>query len=71
MYPLWSGDMTEFQNLGLQPTDMGMMPFPGMNDKCRPVLQASNSFFMIGKDIQRRGGPPFRTRRRTATSFGR
>jgi multiple sugar transport system permease protein len=57
MYPLWSGDMTEFQNLGLQPDDMGMMPFPGMNVKCRPVLQASNSFFMIGKDVLRRGGP--------------
>lgn len=57
MYPLWSGDMTEFQNLGLQPQDMGMLPFPGMNEKCRPVVQASNSFFMIGKDIQRRGGP--------------
>ena len=57
MYPLWSGDMTEFQNLGLQPDDMGMMPFPGMNEQCRPVLQASNSFFMIGKDVLRRGGP--------------
>ncbi|MCE5239650.1 extracellular solute-binding protein [bacterium] len=57
MYPLWSGDMTEFQNLGLQPDDMGMMPFPGMNEHCQPVLQASNSFFMIGKDVLRRGGP--------------
>jgi ABC-type sugar transport system permease subunit len=57
MYPLWSGDMTEFQNLGLQPQDMGMMPFPGMNADCKPVLQASNSFFMIGKDVLRRGGP--------------
>ena len=57
MYPLWSGDMTEFQNIGLQPQDMGMMPFPGMNAQCKPVLQASNSFFMIGKDVLRRGGP--------------
>jgi len=57
MYPLWSGDMTEFQNLGLQPDDMGMMPFPGMNEHCQPVLQASNSFFMMGKDVLRRGGP--------------
>ncbi|MEI6499616.1 MAG: extracellular solute-binding protein, partial [Armatimonadota bacterium] len=57
MYPLWSGDMTEFQNIGLQPQDMGMMPFPGMNSTCRPVLQASNSFFMIGKDVLHRGGP--------------
>lgn len=56
MYPLWAGDMTEFQNLGIPPDDLGMMPFPGMNSKCRPVLQASNSFFMIGKDVLRRGG---------------
>ncbi|MEN6303725.1 MAG: extracellular solute-binding protein [Armatimonadia bacterium] len=56
MYPLWAGDMTEFQNLGIPPDDLGMMPFPGMNSSCRPVLQASNSFFMIGKDVLRRGG---------------
>jgi multiple sugar transport system permease protein len=56
MYPLWAGDMTEFQNLGIPPDDLGMMPFPAMNDKLRPVLQASNSFFMIGKDVLRRGG---------------
>ena len=56
MYPLWSGDMTEFENMGLQPTDMGMFPFPGMTEKQQPVLQASNSFFMIGKDVLERGG---------------
>jgi len=56
MYPLWSGDMTEFENLGLDPSDMGMMPFPAMNSSLRPVLQASNSFFMIGKDVLHRGG---------------
>ena len=56
MYPLWSGDMTEFENLGLDPSDMGMLPFPGMTDQQRPVLQASNSFFMIGKDVLKRGG---------------
>ncbi|NLC58331.1 MAG: extracellular solute-binding protein [Armatimonadetes bacterium] len=56
MYPLWSGDMTEFESLGLQPNDMGMLPFPAMTAKQRPVLQASNSFFMIGKDVLRRGG---------------
>lgn len=56
MYPLWSGDMTEFESLGVQPEDMGMMPFPGMTAAQRPVLQASNSFFMIGKDALRRGG---------------
>lgn len=58
MYPLWSGDMTEFENLGLDPSDMGMMPFPGMTEAQQPVLQASNSFFMIGKDVQHRGGTP-------------
>lgn len=57
MYPLWSGDMTEFENLGLDPADMGMMPFPAMDATQRPVLQLSNCFFMIGKDVLRRGGP--------------
>lgn len=56
MYPLWSGDMTEFETLGVQPEDMGMMPFPGLTADHRPVLQASNSFFMIGKDVLQRGG---------------
>jgi multiple sugar transport system permease protein len=56
MYPLWSGDMTEFESLGVQPDDMGMLPFPGMTKDQRPVLQASNSFFMMGKDVLTRGG---------------
>ncbi len=56
MYPLWSGDMTEFEQLGLPPEDMGMMPFPALDERHRPVLQASNAFFMIGKDVAKRGG---------------
>ncbi len=56
MFPLWSGDMTEFESLGIQPEDMGMLPFPGMTKKQRPVLQASNCFFMMGKDVLGRGG---------------
>jgi multiple sugar transport system permease protein len=56
MYPLWAGDMTEFESVGIQPNDMGMFPFPGMTATQRPVLQASNSFFMIGKDVLKRGG---------------
>ncbi|MBM4144498.1 MAG: extracellular solute-binding protein [Lentisphaerae bacterium] len=56
MFPLWSGDMTEFEGLGIQPEDMGMMPFPGMTKTQRPVLQASNCFFMMGKDVLSRGG---------------
>jgi len=56
MFPLWSGDMTEFEGLGVQPEDMGMMPFPGMTREQRPVLQASNYFFMMGKDVLGRGG---------------
>ena len=56
MYPLWSGDMTEFESLGVQPSDLGMMPFPAMTKEQLPVLQASNSFFMIGKDVLGRGG---------------
>lgn len=57
MYPLWAGDMTEFENRGIQPDDLGMFPFPAMREGLRPVLQASNSFFMIGKDVLSRGGP--------------
>jgi hypothetical protein len=56
IFPIWSGDMTEFEALGVPPDDVGMMPFPAMNEKLRPVLQASNSFFMIGKDVLGRGG---------------
>lgn len=56
IYPLWSRDMTEFENLGLDPSDMGMMPFPAQDASQRPVLQLSNCFFMIGKDVLRRGG---------------
>jgi ABC-type sugar transport system permease subunit len=56
MFPLWSGDMTEFESLGIQPEDMGMLPFPGMTKQQRPVLQASNYFFMMGKDVLSRGG---------------
>jgi ABC-type sugar transport system permease subunit len=56
MYPLWSGSMVEFEQLGVQPYDMGIFPFPGMTARQRPVLQASNSFFMIGKDVLHRGG---------------
>lgn len=56
LYPLWSGDMTEFEYLGLQPDDMGMFPFPGMDAAHKPVLQASNAFYMIGKDVLKRGG---------------
>lgn len=64
MYPLWSGDMTEFENMGLDPSDMGMLPFPGMTAAQLPVLQASNSFFMIGKDVLKRGGPTERDKKK-------
>jgi multiple sugar transport system permease protein len=57
MYPLWSGDMTEFASSGVDPEDVGMMPFPAMAAALRPVLQHSNCFFMIGKDVLDRGGP--------------
>lgn len=56
MYPLWSGDMTEFAASGVDPEDVGMMPFPAMTEAQRPVLQHSNCFFMIGKDVLNRGG---------------
>jgi multiple sugar transport system permease protein len=56
MYPLWAGDMTEFENQGIQPDDLGMFPFPARTLEQKPVLQASNSFFMLGKDVLRRGG---------------
>jgi len=57
MYPLWSGDMTEFATSGVDPEDVGMMPFPAMTAAQRPVLQHSNCFFMMGKDVLDRGGP--------------
>ena len=57
MYPLWAGDMTEFQeNAGIAPEDLGMFPFPGMTAQQKPVLQASNWFYLIGKDVAERGG---------------
>jgi multiple sugar transport system permease protein len=56
MYPLYAGDMTQFQDLGIPPDDMGMMPFPARTKDQQPVLQASNSFFMMGKDVLKRGG---------------
>jgi multiple sugar transport system permease protein len=56
MYPLWSGDMTEFASSGVEPEDVGMMPFPAMTTDQRSVLQHSNCFFMIGKDVLDRGG---------------
>lgn len=56
MFPIWSGDATEFESLGVSPDDVGMFPFPAMTPLQQPVLQASNSFFMIGKDVQKRGG---------------
>ncbi|OGV68277.1 MAG: hypothetical protein A3K19_08100 [Lentisphaerae bacterium RIFOXYB12_FULL_65_16] len=56
MYPLWSGDMTEFATSGVDPDDVGILPFPAMTEEQRPVLQHSNCFFMIGKDVLDRGG---------------
>ena len=56
MYPLYSGDMTEFANSGIDPNDVAMLPFPAMTDAQQPVLQRSNCFFMIGKDVLTRGG---------------
>jgi ABC-type sugar transport system permease subunit len=54
--PLFSNDLTTFETLGVNPEDLGMMPFPGRTEAQRPVLQYSNCFFMIGKDAARRGG---------------
>ncbi len=56
MHPLWAGDLTTFESQGVQPDDLGMMPFPAMTAKQRPVLQNSACFFMIGKDVLHRGG---------------
>jgi multiple sugar transport system permease protein len=54
--PLFAGDLTQFETIGVNPEDLGMMPFPGRTGAQRPVLQYSNCFFMIGKDAARRGG---------------
>jgi len=56
LYPLYAGDMTQFESLGVQPDDLGMMPFPAMTAEQRPVLQNSACFFMMGKDALKRGG---------------
>ena len=56
IYPLYAGDMTQFESLGVQPEDLGMMPFPAMTRAQRPVLQNSACFFMMGKDVLHRGG---------------
>lgn len=56
MFPLWGNSLSTFENLGLDPTDMGMMPFPGQTPEQRPVLQGSVEYAMIGKDVVRRGG---------------
>ncbi len=57
LLPLFGGgNLSAFENAGLQPDDLGLMPFPGRDASQRPALQASNSFFMMGKDVFRRGG---------------
>ncbi len=55
MYHLFGNDLTTFQNI-VDPADLGMMPFPGMTPDCKPVLQGSIEYAMIGKDVPRRGG---------------
>ena len=64
IYPLWAGDMTEFEQQGIQPDDLGMFPFPAMTAQQKPVLQASNYFFMMGKDVLHRGGKTPEERKR-------
>ncbi len=63
IYPLWGSDLTTFQNY-VDPSDLGMMPFPGMNPDCKPVLQGSIGYAMIGKDVSHRGGPTEKDRKR-------
>jgi ABC-type sugar transport system permease subunit len=62
MYPLWGGDLTEFQN-SVAPEDLGMMPFPGMTPEHRPVLQNSIEYTIVGKDVRGRGGDTEEARR--------
>ena len=56
MFPLWCNDMTQFETSGIPPEDLGLLAFPPMNSSCKPVLQASTYFNMIGKDATKRGG---------------
>jgi hypothetical protein len=57
LLPLFGGgNLSAFENAGLQPDDLGLMPFPGRDASQRPALQASNAFFMMGKDVLHRGG---------------
>ncbi len=55
MYPLWGGDLTQFQDR-VSPDDLGMMPFPGMTPAHQPVLQNSIERTIMGKDVASRGG---------------
>jgi ABC-type sugar transport system permease subunit len=63
MMPLWAMDLTGLEVLGVEPDDLGIFPFPGMDAEHLPVLQLSNSFFMLGKDIAHRGGSTDEERR--------
>lgn len=56
MYPLYGNDLTTFENLGIDPSDFGMMAFPGETPEDPPVLQGSVEYAMLGKDIPGRGG---------------
>jgi multiple sugar transport system permease protein len=55
LYPLYGSDLTQFAHI-INPEDLGMLPFPGMTEDHKPVLQNSIVYAMIGKDVVRRGG---------------
>ncbi len=40
MFPLWSGDMTEFESLGIQPEDMGMVSVSGAGRHLRHLYRS-------------------------------
>lgn len=54
--PWAAQDLVAFEDLGVPPEDLGMMPYPGRTRAQKPVLQYSCYFNMIGKDALRRGG---------------
>lgn len=56
MVVLWAADFTEFETRGMPPADLGMLAFPPRERGGRPVLQASNFFNLMGKDVAHRGG---------------
>lgn len=54
--PFYGNDLTSLEGSGVDPADLGIMPFPPVTPKQKPAMQVINSCIMIGKDVASRGG---------------